>query len=74
MSEEHKVYVPLRGKHIEPPPVYVHSARWYEEQGIFIPPDTWLTRLKCRMGRVFEFDRKEGYLRVGRLSIWWDFS
>jgi hypothetical protein len=74
MSEEHKVYVPLRGKHVEPPPVYTYSARWYEEQGIPIPPDTRLTKVKRWIRRRFELDRKERHLRVWRLSIWWDFS
>lgn len=77
MSEEHKVYVPIRGKHVEPPPVYVYSARWYEEQGLKLPKDKpwrplacWLRRTLRRAG--IEFDRKERYLRLGRLSISWD--
>jgi hypothetical protein len=74
MSEEHKVYVPLRGKHVEPPPVYAYSARWYEEQGIPMPLERRLGRLRRWIGRTFEFDRRERHLRVGRLSIWWDFS
>ena len=72
MSEEHKVYVPLRGKHVEPQPIYAYSAQWYKEQGLEMPPEKRQSKLSRWIGRTFEFDREEGFLRIWRLSIWWE--
>ena len=78
LDGERKIHVPIRGKHVQPAPVYAYSARWYEEQGLKLPPDTRLKKFARWMRRtaapIFELDRKERYLRLWRLSIWWEVS
>jgi hypothetical protein len=74
MSEERKLYVPLKGKYVKAAD-YQFTTRWYEEQGIELPPDKSWRSLACWLYRAgIEFNRKERYLRLWRLSVSWDWQ